>query len=140
MQTFICDLCVSKSFEYLDSRRLGKQRVEAIQIARCLLIKPNRWSNHPAVKMWRGYESFLVKVYLYHCLRAWESRGFNNTKCKEHFKQLISIVGDEIPNRPYWLDNDFVQAHRSNLVRKYPGYYRQFWPDVPNDLPYTWPV
>jgi hypothetical protein len=29
---------------------------------------------------------------------------------------------------------------RSNLLRKLPEHYGILFPDVPNDLPYVWPV
>jgi hypothetical protein len=42
---------------------------------------------------------------------------------------------------PPWLgDEAFHAAHRSNLLRKAPEYYRSFWPEEPDDLEYVWPV
>ena len=42
---------------------------------------------------------------------------------------------------PPWLgDEDIHLSHRSALVRKDPDHYRPFFPDVPDDLPYVWPV
>ena len=42
---------------------------------------------------------------------------------------------------PAWLGRDEVHlSHRSNLLRKLPDHYRQFWPDEPDDLPYVWPA
>ena len=32
------------------------------------------------------------------------------------------------------------RSHQSNLLRKEPAYYRQFGWNVPEDLPYFWPV
>ena len=37
-------------------RRLGKQGVEALQVVRALTRPGYGWQNHPAVRMWRGYE------------------------------------------------------------------------------------
>jgi hypothetical protein len=64
MQTFLPYANVKKSVKCLDSKRLGKQRVEAFQILNILLnrTKTSGWRNHPAVKMWKGHENAL-KVY-----------------------------------------------------------------------------
>jgi hypothetical protein len=69
MQTFLPYPDLKKSFEVLDYRRLGKQRVEAMQILNILLSdkKSGGWVNHPAVKMWRGYEDALC-VYMNMCI------------------------------------------------------------------------
>ena len=41
---------------------------------------------------------------------------------------------------PPWLgDAPFHLSHRSNLLRKMPEHYRQFWPAERDDLPYVWP-
>jgi len=42
---------------------------------------------------------------------------------------------------PPWLgDEELHRSHRSALVRKDPAHYRPLFPDVPDDLPYVWPV
>ena len=42
---------------------------------------------------------------------------------------------------PPWLgDPDFHRSHRSALVRKDAGHYRELFPEVPDDLDYVWPV
>ena len=42
---------------------------------------------------------------------------------------------------PSWLgEEDFHRSHRSSLLRKDPGFYGSKFPDVPDDLPYVWPV
>ena len=48
----------------LDPLRLGKQRVEALQILRALTVPGYGWRHHPAVKMWAGYEEALVRYGL----------------------------------------------------------------------------
>lgn len=141
MQTFITDHDMKQNAQNLDYRRLGKQRIEAITIARILLglSSNNSWANHPAVKMWEGYESFLVRDYLYEIMKEWKARGYKNTKCEEHYGQLLPLV----PNynyKPYWITNDFIEAHKSNLIRKNPEYYQDKFPGIPDDLPYIWPV
>src|ERR1700709_635707 len=59
----------------LDNARLGKQRVEALQILRALELPDYGWQNHPAVRMWRGRTVALV-VYGLPCVSEWERRGF----------------------------------------------------------------
>ena len=79
MQTFLPYKSFDKSFKVLDYRRLGKQRVEAMQILNVLLgrTKTKGWVNHPATKMWKGYENAL-KQYLNKCIDHWIARGYNN--------------------------------------------------------------
>lgn len=140
MQTFITDYNPNISAASLDNKRLGKQRVEALQIADCLLNKESRWANHPAVKMWRGYEPFLVKVYILTIMNEWEERGFKNTKCAEWWQQLYKIVKDKRIKCPEWVDDDFIEAHRSNLIRKLPEFYSAKFPNTKPGLEYIWPT
>lgn len=124
----------------LDSRRLGKQRVEAIQIARNLLniSKGAGWKNHPAVLMWKGYEPFLVVEYLKLCLSEWESRGYKNIKTLVHFAELSEAVAGREVVRPHWITPEFIEAHRSNLIRKDRDFYKRLFPDTQEGLPYVW--
>ena len=61
--------------EILDNKRLGKQRVEAIQIAKTLFGLNNGWKNHPGTIRWKGYEPFLIKVYLKTIMDEWEKEN-----------------------------------------------------------------
>ena len=93
MQTFLPFMDIEKSAKCLDTKRLGKQRVEALQIFECLMVKETRWKNHPAVKMWKGYEGFLLYEYLNKILNEWEQvRGFNNEKCSIKYLQLYLFL------------------------------------------------
>ena len=60
MQTFLPFSDFEKSAKALDYRRLGKQRIEAYQIWKVLTGQTTAWKNHPAVKMWQGYEQALL--------------------------------------------------------------------------------
>src|SRR4051812_49794255 len=54
MQTFLPVADFADSARLLDSPRLGKQRVETLQILRAIELPDYGWANHPAVLMWRG--------------------------------------------------------------------------------------
>lgn len=54
MQTFLPYPSFRESAKCLDNKRLGKQRVECIQIIKAINNPKYGWQNHPAVKMWRG--------------------------------------------------------------------------------------
>lgn len=62
MNTFLPYPSFRHSAACLDDKRLGKQRVETIQILRAHLDDGYGWQNHPAVRMWRGY-SFQLAEY-----------------------------------------------------------------------------
>ena len=51
MQTFLPYPSFAASASVLDSPRLGKQRVETLQIARALLVPTYGWQRHPAVQI-----------------------------------------------------------------------------------------
>ena len=133
MQTFLPYPDVCESLKCLDYRRLGKQRVEAFQIINILTGKTDKkgWINHPAVKMWRGYENALM-FYCDVAIDVWVSRGYNNS---------MKRYGMTAAYFPKWMgDPAFHASHRSNLLRKNPVHYGQFGWTEPPDLPYIWPV
>jgi hypothetical protein len=140
MQTFLPYKDPIESAKVLDNKRLGKQRVEAIQIARSLLGITDGWKNHPAVKMWKGYEPYLIKVYLKNIMDEWEMRGFKNEKCYDHYLNLLKIVDNKRPIRPHWLSEIVCQSHRSRLIQKKPEHYANIFEGTPHDLEYVWPV
>ena len=136
MQTFLPYPDFAQSAAVLDRGRLGKQRVEAKQIYLSLRGK-GAWVNHPAVKMWAGYEQALLEYGLAVC-SEWRSRGYADT-LKPWFSRRINW-GNYRP-KPAWLGNyAFHLSHQSNLVRKDAKHYRGYFPDVPADLPYVWPT
>jgi len=41
--------------------------------------------------------------------------------------------------KPKWVfDKQTLDGFRSNLIRKNPDHYRKFWPDIPDNLTYTY--
>ena len=121
----------------LDDKRLGKQRVEALQLLNVLTDPTKKgWRNHPATNMWRGYEHALCE-YALACCAEWKSRGFKDTVAD----QINARIGG-LPNsgRPHWIgDPAFHAAHRSSLLKKDPEFYGRYqWSEGP-DIPYVWP-
>lgn len=131
MQTFLPYADFAETAACLDDRRLGKQRVEAYQILRTTLGYTSGWRNHPAVKMWRGYEDAL-RLYMNAMIAEWVRRGFRNTM------PLAEVSGE--PEMPPWLGDPALHAgYRANLLRKDPDFYGRYaWTESP-DLPYVWP-
>lgn len=132
MQTFLPYPDFKKSLQALDYRRLGKQRVEAMQLIGALEGTKKGWANHPATLMWRGY---LPALKLYHdeAIKEWVRRGYKNTM------QLMNPKPATVKMPPWFGDRKFHRSHQSNLVRKLPEHYRAYFPKVPSDLPYVWP-
>ena len=138
MQTFLPYDDYAHSAQVLDRQRLGKQRVEAWQILRTLLKLTNKlgWANHPAVRMWAGYEESLAHYGMAIC-GEWIQRGYKDSL----LTQFEQYSGRTRPSSPYWLGNAaFHISHRSNLLRKDMAHYGAFWPHVPADIAYIWPV
>jgi hypothetical protein len=149
MQTFLPYADFERSARALDVRRLGKQRVEVIQIVRALTRPGYGWANHPAVLMWKGYEPALGRYGLT-CCRVWSELGFTDS-CADTIAHDLSHAGfDGIPGQdqlartgalPPWLgEEEFHLSHQSVLRSKLPEHYAALFPDAPDGLPYRWPV
>ncbi|WEH39680.1 MSMEG_6728 family protein [Streptomyces sp. AM 2-1-1] len=151
MQTFLPYPDFRRSALVLDARRLGKQRVEALQVLRGLTVPGYGWRHHPAVRMWTGYEEALVRYGLDVC-EAWTEGGRTDTCAATLLVDLAAhreLPGVRVRSEeelagagelPPWLgDEAFHLSHRSALVRKAPDHYRPLFPEVPDDLPYVWP-
>ncbi|MWA00638.1 cytoplasmic protein [Actinomadura sp. LD22] len=149
MQTFLPYPDFAATARVLDPRRLGKQRVEALQVFRALTVPGYGWQRHPAVLMWTGYEEAVVRYGLEICAR-WCTLGRADT-CAATMTAELATGGGPARARdqealaragqlPPWLGEPaFHLSHRSALVRKDPAFYGPIFPDVPDDLPYVWP-
>ncbi|MFI0742244.1 MSMEG_6728 family protein [Streptomyces sp. NPDC021100] len=150
MQTFLPYSGFTRSAEVLDQPRLGKQRVEALQVLRGLTVPGYGWRHHPAVRMWTGYEEALVRYGLDVCA-VWVAKGHADT-CATTLVTDFSRHRPGAPVRPQdeladddelppWLgDPAFHRSHQSALVRKAREIYSPLFPGVPDDLPYVWPA
>ncbi|HET9692714.1 MAG TPA: MSMEG_6728 family protein, partial [Acidimicrobiales bacterium] len=132
MQTFLPYADFARSAAVLDDRRLGKQRVEGIQIVRALTVPAYAWKSHPAVLMWAGHEPAL-EAYLVAVCDEWAERGFDDT-CRETIRADLAGAGVDGPVRqaelaaagqlPPWLGDEAVhRSHRASLPRKDPDHY-----------------
>ena len=149
MQTFLPYPDFEASARALDVKRLGKQRVECIQVLRGLTRSDYGWRNHPAVLMWKGFEEALGR-YAFTVCDVWLERGFGDTCAATIGADLRAADVVDVRSQrdladagalPPWLgDPAFHRSHRSALVRKDPAHYRPLFPDVPDDLAYVWPV
>ena len=77
MQTFLPYPDFHQSVRVLDTKRLGKQRVECMQILNAMEFGGG-WVNHPATKMWKDNRDALC-AYMAACIDEWTFRGYKNT-------------------------------------------------------------
>ena len=96
MQTFYTHHNFAVTAQKLDYRRLGKQRVEAKQILMTLLGESKGWRNHPAVRMWEGYETALCWYGMTMC---WEWRRRNYVDNLQPYFQEIYMDLVQSKNR-----------------------------------------
>lgn len=149
MQTFLPYPDFRQTAAVLDRRRLGSQRVEAMQLFNALTVPGHGYRHHPAAKMWHGCEEAIVRYTLTMC-DEWTRRGFSDTVARtitENARNRLDLTKVRTQAQlararrlPRWLgDSAFHLAHQSNLIRKDAEHYHQFFGDVPNDLDYVWP-
>ena len=142
MQTFLPYPSFEDSAAALDPARLGKQRVETLQLLRANTVPDYGWRHHPAAKMWAGRLPALV-AYGLAMTDAWTALGRADSVRAQllEFAPAVDGVPQSDIEMPRWLgDAAFHLSHRSNLVRKDPEFYRPRFGDVPDDLPYIWPT
>ncbi len=149
MQTFLPYPDFDATARVLDDRRLGKQRVEALQILRALTRPVYGWKHHPAVLMWAGHQEALVaygvavcdewcrRSYADSCRTKILTDGMTAGVAQPRTQAELAIAGE----LPPWLGHEPLhRSHRSALVRKDPLFYGQRFDDVGGDLEYVWPV
>jgi len=140
MQTFVPYADFTQSAQVLDYRRLGKQRVEALQILQALTPvtgrKSHGWRNHPATRMWQDNVSGLAAYGIAIC-DEWVARGYKDTV---RGKILSNFAPDQTDLPEWWGDERVHASHRANLLRKDLEFYAQNgWTEDPA-MPYFWPV
>lgn len=142
MQTFLPYPDFEACATVLDRQRLGKQRVEILQILRTLQGETSGWSRHPAVLMWQGHELALTVYGLTICTE-WTARGYKDT-C---YNKILLAYGHDIDwqlrvdEMPWWWGvPDLHLSHQSALLRKFPAFYKKWFSRIPDDLDYWWPT
>jgi hypothetical protein len=140
MQTFLPFPSLSGSARVLDSRRLGKQRLEALTILRVLGGEIRGWRSHPAVLMWARHRRALARYGVEIC-REWKRRGFQDQLEAEFRRRVHRIPLERSLRLPPWFGSPALHAsHRSNLLRKDPLWYGRYGWTEGTGLPYVWPV
>ena len=132
MQTFLPYADFEESAKVLDYRRLGKQRVEGMQIINAIENpNPQGWKNHPITIMWTPYIEIL-KDYTNVIIQEWIDRGYNNNM--EFYPKPPATY-----HMPVWLgDERLHSSHRANLLRKDPEWYGKYGWIENSESPYVW--
>ena len=161
MQTFVPLIGSADTAKVLDRARLNKQALEGWQILMTLTELdpqgnhrvPKGWVNHPAVKMWRGYEGALT-LYVLAMVREWERRGYKSTIALKALSTYIQAVKmgkiKHSTQLPPWMKDskhfrDIASSHRMALLSKDYEWSSQFgWAEDkgvrPDSYDYIWPV
>lgn len=135
MQTFVPATSMYRCAGILDVKRLGKQRVEVLQLLNAIHGKSKGWVNHPAAVMWRENVNGLIAYGAAMC-QTWTALGYKDT-CNDKILAFGTPMFDDLPT--WWGDERVHSSHRANLLRKDPDWYGRFgWTEDPN-TPYFWP-
>ncbi len=161
MQTFLAYKSFEESAKVLDNKRLGKQRVECLQLLKALKqgqhcmynlaekkylygnvvsadgyqIRSTPWYNHTATQMWVKYPAALISYGMAICYE-WTKRGFKDT-CGDKISHYYEIF--QVYETPKWLgDERLHSSHRAALLAKNNSWYSQFgWKEIP-EINYFW--
>jgi hypothetical protein len=143
MQTFWIDDDPRNTAKVLDWRRLGKQRVEVLQILRALAGETMGWRHHSLTRAWAGHVNALVVYGEAICLE-WRQRcrkPCDREVCagdcsRDSCLSKIRAYANGGPVVwPGWVDDPLIRlAYRAKLLRKKPEHYGRLWPGVPADF------
>lgn len=144
MQVFLPESNFQRCAEVLDYKRLVKQLLEGRQIMSVLAgeSKGNAWKNHPAVKMFNGYEHELY-FYLKAIRNEMQQRGYkwenNWSVIKDTYKRNFVDTPYEIP---FWKQNEhmfdnILITHRGRLWQKDPVFYSEYYEEGQNFMEYV---
>ena len=133
MQTFLPYPDFVKCAQVLDNKRLNKQHLECFQIINVLEGRSHAWKNHPAVRMWKGYETALK--YYANCMKEQcLVRGFKSEKIP-YYQITEKVI------YPYWFNENLIYiSHQSNLMRKDSVFYSKYGFIDYGISGYFWPV
>lgn len=143
MQVFLPYKDPAKTAQCLDNKRLGKQRLECLQI---LFVGynimgyweiPNYIFSHPTYELWKTNLDWLLTFYLSAIMREWQIiRGFNNEKCWRAYMYINEKINwsYKIPWEypiewhkylPPFIKMDFCKKHQQLLLKKDYEYYKE---------------
>jgi len=132
MQVFMSEYTFEESAKVLDNKRLVKQLLEGRQILAALAGQTKGWRNHPATRMFEGYEPALFD-YLYYVAKEMEQRGY---KTENNWNEIVRlalahlIVDSDYQMPPWFVDrstlHSVVTTHRRSLYNKAPELYPQY--------------
>lgn len=131
-----------ESAAVMDRRRLRDQRLDTLQVARCLAGVPSSWRRHPTVAMWRGFPRALLRYQEANVARFQQTGNSDKSSGDlSVLRQTRDLLADfEDTGDPPWLgDKKFHRSHQSNLVRMMPDHYRRYFPDVKDNWKFVWP-
>lgn len=129
MQTFITYSTLEECAAVLDYRRLGKQRVEALQIEEAIVYGTG-WCDHSASRMWEDWIPFL-RQYRRFITLEWCWRGYRNA-------MPIPRLDRRAPVPDWWGHPRLMRSHRAALLHKDYDFYSHYWRLTP-ELNYYWP-
>lgn len=118
MQTFLTSYDLTENARVLDNKRLFKQLLEGYQILNVLVSGGAAWSNHPAVRQWRGYEGALV-LYMENIWQECQSRGI--AKKSQLINKARGLFAEKITSLelPSWFGRtDITDSHKNRLLCK----------------------
>ena len=131
MQTFLPHNDFNQIAKELDSKRLNKQILECYQILNVLSGNSLGWRNHPAVKMWQGWELRLFDYVLVMIEEA-KRRGIKTDKNEENILRLHKESHNGWgKGTPTWFKDKEVMSlvtttHKANLYKKDPVLYPHY--------------
>jgi hypothetical protein len=110
----------------LDDKRLYKQIVECKQILRALRGEVKGYKNHPATKMWKGYEDALSD-YMGVMFEEWATRRYKGYIPRFFLNRTYHDINAVAGSMPSWFGRpSFHDSHKARLHQKDPKHYAQF--------------
>lgn len=143
MQTFLPYPAFAESARVLDSGRLGKQRVETMQILRAISFPICGRQRCPVVGMWRGHVPALT-AYGLAVTDTWWERGHADTvqpQIRESAPEVDGRSQESLAAEgllPPWVGAPAVhEGHRSRLMAKDAAFYGPPFPGTRTGLEYV---
>lgn len=141
MNTFLPTQDFAESAAALATKRLGKQRLEALTLLRTLLGRSAAFGDHPVAALWRGHEPALARYGLI-MATEWRRRGLADSALPQIAELAHQLVGyGRAIVDPPWVGDERVHAsHRAALLAEDTDHYRALgWVELPSEELF-WPT